>query len=399
MTLFSKRFITICTGITLLASVNLTATAVAAEKPLIIGLDADMSSASAESGEAIRRGMVVAIDEINEAGGVMGRPLKLKVSDHRGNPARGVDNINTLANMDSVLAVMGGLHTSVVMAELKTVHDEDLLFLVPWAAGTIIIDNGYTPNNVFRVSVRDQFAGHFLAETAQRRGFKSVGLLLENTAWGRSNERALRTATADLGMTVAGLQWFSWGVKDLSAHVEALNKNGSDVIILVANAREGAVAMHAIAKGAQDTRRPIISHWGITGGKFVSMLGNDFDKIDLTFLQTYSFLRPTVPNKAKAFLSRYYKLFPDTSGPHGITSPVGTAHAYDLVHMLARAATQAGSHETAAVRDAMENLGRYDGLVKTYNPPFTPSRHDALTQDDFTIARFLQSGAIVPADK
>lgn len=399
MTLFSKRFTAFCTGITLLASVNLTATAVAAEKPLIIGLDADMSSASAESGEAIRRGMVVAIDEINTGGGVLGRPLKLVITDHRGNPARGVDNIETLSSMDNLLAVMGGLHTSVAMAELKTVHQKDLLFLVPWAAGTAIVDNAHTPNNVFRVSVRDQFAGHFLAKAAQHRGFKSVGLLLENTAWGRSNEKALRAATADLGMKVSGLQWFSWGVKDLSVHVETLNKSGADVIILVANAREGAVAMHAIANQTQGARRPIISHWGITGGKFVSMLGDDLDKVDLTFLQTYSFLRPTLPHKANAFLARYYKLFPDISGPHGISSPVGTAHAYDLVHLLARAATQAGSVETAAVRDAMENLGRYNGLVKTYNPPFTPTRHDALTQDDFTIARFLQTGAIVPVDE
>jgi len=129
MSLFSNRFITIAMGIALLSSFTQAASALAAEKPLLIGLDADMSSASAESGEAIRRGRAVAIDEINEAGGVLGRQLELVISDHRGNPARGVDNINSLTNMDDMLAVMGGLHTSVAMAELKIVHQKNMLYL------------------------------------------------------------------------------------------------------------------------------------------------------------------------------------------------------------------------------------------------------------------------------
>lgn len=50
-------------------------------------------------GEAIRRGIVLAIDEIKGAGGILGRPLELVVRNHRGDPARGIDNIEELATL------------------------------------------------------------------------------------------------------------------------------------------------------------------------------------------------------------------------------------------------------------------------------------------------------------
>ena len=75
---------------------------------IVIGLDADMTSAAAQSGEAIRRGALLAIDEINDAGGLLGRPVELVIRDHRGNPERGVDNIADFAAMKNMLAVVGG---------------------------------------------------------------------------------------------------------------------------------------------------------------------------------------------------------------------------------------------------------------------------------------------------
>lgn len=97
-----------------LAAALLTGT-VRAQSPVMVGLDADMSSSSAQAGEAIRRGALLAIEEINASGGVLGRPLELVVRDHRGNPARGLDNMLEFADMPGLLAVIGGLHTPVAL--------------------------------------------------------------------------------------------------------------------------------------------------------------------------------------------------------------------------------------------------------------------------------------------
>lgn len=365
-------------------------------KPIIIGLDADMSSGAAQSGEAIRRGAELAIAQINQRGGVLGRPFQLVVRDHRGNPARGKDNIEELAGLADLVAVIGGIHTPVALAELELIHQHRIVYLGPWAAGTTVVDNGYEPNYVFRVSVRDELAGRYLMKAAKARGYRQPGLLLERTGWGRSNERAFKTAAQDLGVTIAGIEWFNWSIKSLDQQVHALQEAGADVVMLVANPREGVVALQAVAAMAPKRRLPIISHWGITGGNFTRTAEVDLDQVDLVFLQTYSFLEPKLPKRAEGFLQAYFKRFSDVGSPAEIRSPVGTAHAYDLVHLLAMAIERAGSIERPAVRDALERLPRYHGLVKDYRRPFTPKRHDALTAADFSLARYLPDGTIEP---
>lgn len=111
-----------------------------------------MSKKEAQGGESIRRGLELAIAEINAAGGVLNRPMQFIVKDHRGIRARGVDNIADFAAQKDLVAVVGGVHTPVALAELPSIHSNQLIYLGSWAAGTPIVDNGYDPNYVFRVS-------------------------------------------------------------------------------------------------------------------------------------------------------------------------------------------------------------------------------------------------------
>ncbi len=360
---------------------------------MVIGLDADMSSAAARSGEAIRRGAAVAVEEINAAGGLLGRPLQLVVRDHRGVPARGRDNIVEFAAMPDLLAVLAGTHTPVALDELELIHLHQILFLIPWAAGTALIDNGHVPNFAFRVSVRDDLAGRFLVSSAAEMGHRTLGLLLERTAWGRSNERAMISAVSKTdALGPAHIRWFNRGIQTLDADLDNLITGGADAILLASGAREGALAVEAMANRPPDQRMPIISHWGIATGDMPPAA----DVVDLRFLQTFLFSRPPFPDRARRFLDMYRRLFADTAAPEDIAAPAGVAHAYDLIRLLAAAVQQAGTLDRHAVREAMENLGRHEGLVRTYDPPFTRERHDALSEADFQMARFTAGGRIVP---
>ena len=386
--LFAFFWATICLQI---ASVY--AEDASSKESFIIGLDADLTSGSAESGLAIRRGIELAIEEINGSGGVLGRPLSLAIRDHHGNPTRGIDNIVEFAKTPNLVAVVGGLHTPVAMAELPTIHDKKLIYLGPWAAGTPVVDNGYSPNFVFRVSVRDALAGGYLIDQALARGFSKPALLLENTGWGRSNEKAMKAALAKKGMKPATVQWFNWGAKETYDQLTAMGKSGADVAILVANAPEGVAVMETMAALPEAQRRPIISHWGITGGSFFEDAKRVLTKTDLMFLQTFSFLatasRPETEKVTRAYLKRY-----GYTDAKAIKSPTGTAHAYDLVHLLALAMEEANSSDRSLVRDALEKLASHKGLVRTYAPPFTPTRHDALSREDFHLARYDENGVI-----
>ena len=369
---------------------------VSVKAPIIIGLDADMSKGAAKGGEAIRRGVMLAINEINGSGGALGRRMKLIVRDHRGIPARGIDNIEAFASVQGLVAVVGGIHTPVALAQLDVIHKQKIVYLGPWAAGTPIVANGRRPNYVFRVSVRDQHAGGFLISAARRRGFTRPGLLLWRTGWGRSNEKAMKKALAKAGLRPAGVQWFYTGQKDIGEEIKALHAAGADVVMLVSNPLDGVAAIRAMAARPEAKRLPVISHWGITGGDFHRLAAKAIAKVDLTFLQTYSFFVPPFPAKSDRIYRAYCRSFGGCRSRADIFSPVGTAHAYDIVHLLKRAIERAKSTDRSRVRAAFERLGRYDGLVRIYDPPFTAKRHDALDASDFRLARFDRNGAIVP---
>lgn len=369
---------------------------VLAGQTILIGLDADMSSGSAQSGIAIKRGALIAIDEINQQGGIAGVKLELVVKDHRGNPARGIDNINEFGRLTNLAAVIGGLHTPVVIAELEAIHRNEVIFLCPWAAGTPIVENRYHPNYVFRVSVRDEFAGEFLIRKALERGFTRPALLLEQTGWGRSNEKAMVLALNSLKLEPSGIFWFNWGIKSVTKTIQSIKKADSDVIIMVANAPEGATFVKAISSFPEKDQLPVISHWGITGGNFYQDTREIIDGIDLQFLQTYSFSAPVFSDRNKKFIAQYQHFFPSAVSDFEIFSPAGTAHAYDLVHLLAIALKRAGTINRNAVRNELEKIDEYNGLIKDYKPPFTESRHDALTEQDFIMARYNAKGYIVP---
>jgi branched-chain amino acid transport system substrate-binding protein len=90
------------------------------------------------------------------------------------------------------------------------------------------------------------------------------------------------------------------------------------------------------------------------------------------------------------------KRYPAVKGPADVIAPVGTANAYDAMHILARAIQSAGATDGPKVREAMLKAGRYEGLIKTYDPAFTADNHDALNENDYVMVRYTEKGEIVP---
>ena len=360
--------------------------------PVKIGLSAAVSGGSAASGEAIKRGLEIAIGEINAKGGVLGgRPLQLVVRDDEGQPAKGVTIARELVEREKVAAVFGGLHTPVALAQVAVWHELKTPYMGAWAAGTNITRNGQSPNYVFRVSANDDDADKFLTRYATevlRKG--KPGLLLENTSWGQSNEAGLTKWLGEKAIRAVGIEKFNWGDPDMSPQLLRLKNAGADHVVLVANAPEGAQVVKSRAKIGWEI--PMVSHWGISGGRFAELTGELSDGV--AFLQTYSFFgkqNERGEQVLKALKEKY-----GVKGPEDVIAPVGTANAYDGLHLVALAIEQAGSTDGAKVRDALEGLkAEYKGLIKTYRRPFTAEQHDALTDADYIMVAW-RAGKIVP---
>ncbi len=113
-----------------------------AQETIKLGLVAAMSGQSAKSGEAIVRGLSLAIDEINAKGGVLGKKIELLVRDDESNPAKGVVAARELVQREKVAALFGGLDTPVSIAIVPFVNGAKVPFMGVWAAGTPITRNG-----------------------------------------------------------------------------------------------------------------------------------------------------------------------------------------------------------------------------------------------------------------
>lgn len=374
----------------------LTSPPLLAAGPVYIGLDAEFGLKTSTSAQAVQQGIQVAIKEINQAGGVLGgRKLELVTRDNRSVTAIGVDNLRELAAMPDLVAVFGGKFSPVYMEVLPVAHELGVLLLDPWGSADGITDHALRPSFSFRLSLKDAWAAPaFLKFAREQHQARRVGVILPNTAWGRSNSAALEAASGPAGVSLAGQRWYNWGDASLMQQYAELRAAGAQAIVLVANEVEGALLVREVAALPSAQRLPIISHWGVTGGEFARLAGPALDQVEFAVIQTYSFAGRTdaAARRVLAALKRDHGI---ESADH-VKSPVGVAHAYDLTHLLARAIERAGSTDRRKVRDAMERLGPHDGLVRRYAKPFTAERHDALSPEQVFFARYTADDRLVP---
>ncbi len=397
MTLFPRIFRSFALCMTMLLCV-VTARATSMP-PVLVGLDGEFGQENNISAQAIELGLRTAIAEINAAGGVLGgRPIELVTKDNRAIPARGVHNITEFASMPNLVAVFGGRFSPVVLETLPTLKEAKLPYLVAWAAADPIIDNGMQPNYLFRLSLRDSLAMPKLLQSAQQRGFDKVGLLLVNSSWGSSNQAAAeKTMLGVKNQKIVDIDWFNARDTTLIKQYQKLTDAGAKAVLLVANDAEGVVLVREVAALPPSQRVPIISHWGIAGGEFFKHAAAELQEVDLSVIQTFSFFTAD-----KQMLARFMKTATLTGGIkriEDIRAPTGVAHAYDFMHILAKAINLAGKPERSAIRDALEKVREHRGLIKLYQPPFTPTRHEALGPAELLMARYSREGVLVPAQK
>jgi len=359
-----------------------------AQQTIKIGLVTALSGQSARAGEAITRGLQVAIDEINAKGGLLnGRKLELLRRDDESIPAKGVIAARELYFKEKVAVLIGGLDTPVAVAIVPIANESKLPFMDPWAAGTAITKNGAKDNYVFRVSAVDELVDKAMLQYAQKvYKAQKPGMILVNNPWGESNEKGLSAALAEKKMKPAGIEKFEGNDVDVVPQLSRLKSAGTDVLFLVGNVGPSSQVVKSLDR--MGWMPPIVSHWGPAGGRFTELAGPSAKNVH--FVQTYSFFgnqSPVGQKVLKALMAKY----PDIKGPGDVTPAVGVANSYDAMMLSALAIQNAGSTDGKKVRDGYYKIGKYEGLIKTYNKPFTPENHDAVNENDYVWTQFIDN--------
>ncbi|RWR03060.1 ethanolamine utilization protein EutN [[Pantoea] beijingensis] len=377
--------VTLCTAL----SFN----ALAASEPIKVGLVAALSGQSAKSGEALTRGLTIAINEINAAGGVKGRPLELVRRDDESNPGKGMLAARELIQREKVTVLFGGLDTPVSLAIVPLTNQLKTPFMGIWAAGTGITHNGAKDNYAFRVSAVDEMVDEALVNYGvTHAGMKKPGMILVNNPWGESNEKGFRAALTRRQIPVAGVERIEESDVDIVPQLTRLKSAGTDTLLMVGNVGPSAQVVKSLHKMGWQV--PVVSHWGPAGGRFSELAGPGADRV--TFIQTFLFTDHNTP-KGETVLSALKKQYPQIKTLADVTPAVGIANAYDAMHLAALAMAKADDLNGKSVRDGFYKIDDYDGLIKHYQHPFTPQQHDALGAKDYVFAHFIGE-QIVPAN-
>ena len=363
-----------------------------AADPIKIGLSGPFTGGSSSMGVSMRDGVKLAVDEINKAGGVLGRQIALVERDDEAKNELGVQIAQELVNKENVVASVGCINTGVALAAQRFFQEAEIPVFNNVATGSVIAKQFVAPehkaNYVFRNAANDTIQSAMIADEAvKRQGFKKPAILADSTNYGQLGKTDLTTALAKSGITPVATEKFNIGDTDMTSQLLKAKEAGADVILTYAIGPELAQIANGMAK--LGWKEPMIGSWTLSMASFIDTAGPNGDgaMMPQTFIQM-----PTTP-KRKSFIEAYQKAY----NVDRIPSPVSAAQGYDSIYLLAAAIKQAGGTDGRKIREALENLNeKVEGVVTTYDKPFSATDHEAIT-DNIPVFGLVKGGRVVPA--
>ena len=352
----------------------LTTLAIAAD-PIKIGVSGPFTGGSSSMGVSMRDGVRLATDEINKAGGVLGRQLLLVERDDEAKNERGVQIAQEMINKEKVAATVGFINTGVSLASQRFYQEAKIPVMNNVATGSLVTQqfNDQPENYIFRNAAHDSIQAPMIVEEAiTRRGYQKVAILADSTNYGQLGREDLEKALALKGIKAVTVEKFNIKDVDMTPQLLKAKEAGAQAVLTYAIGPELAQIANGMTK--LGWKVPMIGSWTLSMANFIDNAGpgGEGARMPQTFIQ-----EPTTP-KRQSFIISYLKTFNPKNAR--MDSPVSAAQGYDSIYLLAAAIKQANSTDGPKIRAALEDLKTpVDGVVTTYNKPFSKTDHDAIT--------------------
>jgi branched-chain amino acid transport system substrate-binding protein len=343
--------------------------------PIRIGLIAPLSGGSADFGTSVRNGAALAVAEINEVGGYLGRPLELVVRDDKADPATGRAVAEELVQAEKVAFTIGFCNTGVALRALEVFEAARHLLMVPCSQGTAVTTR--TPpaqSHVFRLAPADHMNARFLVrEVVERRGLRRVAILADRTGYGDGGVKDLTAELARRQLEPVFVGRFDLGTRDLTETLQAARAAGAEAVINYTVGPEQAAAVKS--RAAMGWRVPYFAPWPLS---FASVLKDAGAEALEGTLMAQSVIQDGANERRASFIARYTRMHPNE---RPIGSLMAAAQSYDAVHLMLRALFQTrGNTSGPALKAALEDLREpYRGVVSTFDRPFSKDDHDAFS--------------------
>ncbi len=373
----------------LLSAALLGASAAAMADDIKIGFNSDMSATgSADFGISALAGARQAAEELNAAGGVLGKKVVIVECDDVGAPPKAIQNTNELVDNVKVNAMLGGVNSGNMLAWLHIVQQKKIPTISPVATATDITGRyaKTPPNYVFRVSMRDRDQIALLAAYAARASKNGkVAIIADTTGYGQQGAKDALEILALHKITPVANEKFGPKDTDMSSQLNKIKASGADTLIVYALADSNAHVMRSLEKISYFPTT--LASWANLSSPFLRIAGPE---LAAKMIFTASITEDSSP-ESKALYDTLMK------GNGRVPTYVMAAQAYDSVKLIAAAMEQAKSTDGAAVQAALQQLGSAKGVIKTYQQPFTADNHEALSVKDFRLVRWID-GKVVTVD-
>ena len=314
-----------------------------------IGGMAPLTGALAIYGVTTTNGAELAVKEINENGGILGKKIEYIMLDTKGDSTEAVMAYNKLVD-EKVAGIIGEITSKPTLAVAEVAVQDNMPLITPTGTQVDITEAG---PNVFRVCFTNPYQGKVLAITSKERlGADTVAVMLNNSSdYSDGITKAFIEESEKLGMKVMGVEGYSDGDKDFKPQLTKLAAMNPDVVLIPEYYEQAAL----IATQAREVGVKSI----FVGSDGWDGIAKTLDKSSYSAIEnsyfTNHFSMEDQSEKIQNFLKDYRETYKEDPSAF-------SALGYDAIYMMKSAIEKAGTTDKQKVVDALKGI-EYDGIT------------------------------------
>jgi ABC-type branched-subunit amino acid transport system substrate-binding protein len=331
----------------------LAVSAARAADPVRIGITTILSGPTADRGQSEQYGAELALKRINEAGGVLGRPVEAFYADNACKPPIGVAATKRLIDDEHVPVIIGALCTPVTHAIMPLIAEAKIPLVIATSAGQDFVDASGAGGNdyAFKTIPSEVDIARGLIRFLSAQKVKSVAIVADPGGFPHANAVAMAKAATDAGMRVTGDETLGAENPDFPAVIEKLKAGSPDQVIAILGP---STAGFFRAYQASGWKVPVTGRFDLSAA-----LGAGAGSSELTGIAVFSpFLdKPGVQSFVADYRSHY-----------GLTPTQRSFFVYEATNLVVDAIRRAGSDQPAAIEQALKTTTMPSALGGTYAP-------------------------------
>jgi branched-chain amino acid transport system substrate-binding protein len=316
--------------------------------PIKIGVIEPLTGGAASYGEATRNGFLLAVEEINAAGGINGRKIEAVYEDSKCSGKDALSAASKLINVDKVQYLAGAMCSSEVLAALPLTEPKTILFFGQGSSPDITGKGKY----FFRTFPSDALSGKALAEKFVPQ-YKKIAIISEKTDYAIALSKTFSANAKQLGASILADETFTSGETDFKAYLLRIKTQNPDFIFV--NPQTGQSAAIIIKQAKSLGIKAQFATFFMTGDEFVKAN----DSVNGTIILDLPSLN--VENAAaKKFLDAYEARFKLKD------YPFMAAQMYDYAYLLKQTIEKSGDSANAN-RDYLKSMQKYSGVIGDFS--------------------------------